>query len=1071
MKKALFIFPLIWFVFSTANADIATVENNAVNWLEQQQLVDGGWGEPELKVLYTAEAATALYALNQKYYSYYQAITWLENHSADNIDYISRKIIALYPHGSSIQTEVDYLQQLQIESGEGWGLSEEYMSSALDTALVLNALIKTNSSVNYNPGLTFLTNTQLPDGGWGVEGGTTSDIMITATVVETLNLYKSLVPSLTTVIDNGIVYLGNTVSTASQLLDIASTLPVFYEYEGLSPRVSALYDFLIQAQLPTGSWDGNVYTTAKTISTISGINNVSAHDVIFIEDLNLRAAINNALNKSEMDTVTRGELEKVTYLDASNYGITSLVGLEAAVNLTFLDIRNNQIDDLSPISQLSSLSEVLQDEAPSIVNQPVDVTVDEGGIATFNVVATGTAPMTYQWQRDGLDIVGETGSSLTLSNLTNIDSGAMINVVITNSVGIVISNTALLTVNANTTPVASATAITNATEGDIVTLDGSASSDADGDALTYAWVSVDPSIVLTDATSAIASFTAPTVLTDTNYTFDLTVSDGLANSSSSVVVTIAPADTAPVIVTQPTAVTVDEGSSAIFTVTATGTAPMTYQWQRDGVDIVGETSSGLTLINVDLLDDNVVFTIVISNAAGVTTSTGAVLTVNPVSDTQTFGYVQTLGVSDYSIYSDVVRDVFTDSAGNVYQSGAYRYTLDFDASPGVDEDTSGYYQDAFVRKINADGTYAWTWRSKGYYGGYATATATDAQGNVYIVGDFSGTTDFDPGSSYVSIYGSGRDQFYAKLDVNGQLQWVKHGGNDYLKDVVVDSQGYVYIASTITTTLLRKIDPADGSVIWTHGATYDATSGTNLGASGLELAIDSFDNIYLAGTFKDTVHFDPYDSNADGNLETYMAEGTDVYVMKLNTEGTVGWVWPIGGTGNDGVYALQATSIGVHLLGNAGSNVDYDRNGIGDLRSNGGTFLSYRLTDGSYGNTQLNKRGTDFGFDASNNLYLTGTYAGTIDFNPDAVIEDTQSSNGNYDVFVTKYFANGDYAWTQSLGGTSTETVSSMNVAGNGNLFLTGTFKNTVDFDPGAGVVERTSNGYQDMYLLHLNSN
>lgn len=88
--------------------------------------------------------------------------------------------------------------------------------------------------------------------------------------------------------------------------------------------------------------------------------------------------------------------------------------------------------------------------------------------------------------------------------------------------------------------------------------------------------------------------------------------------------------------------------------------------------------------------------------------------------------------------------------------------------------------------------------------------------------------------------------------------------------VVVDSQGYVYIASTLRTALIRKINLADGSVIWTHGAT-----GT---ADELKLAIDANDNVYLAGTFKNTVDFDP----GTGVVERTSNGAQDMYLLQLN---------------------------------------------------------------------------------------------------------------------------------------------------------------------------------------------
>src|SRR2546430_11800661 len=85
--------------------------------------------------------------------------------------------------------------------------------------------------------------------------------------------------------------------------------------------------------------------------------------------------------------------------------------------------------------------------APSITTQPMNQTVTAGQTATFMVVATGTAPLSYQWQKNGTAISGATSASYTTPATTSADNGALFRVMISNSVGSVTSNTATLTVN------------------------------------------------------------------------------------------------------------------------------------------------------------------------------------------------------------------------------------------------------------------------------------------------------------------------------------------------------------------------------------------------------------------------------------------------------------------------------------------------------------------------------------------------------------------------------------------------------------------------------------------------
>src|SRR5207247_6076128 len=85
--------------------------------------------------------------------------------------------------------------------------------------------------------------------------------------------------------------------------------------------------------------------------------------------------------------------------------------------------------------------------APSITTQPAGQTVTVGQTATFMVVATGTAPLSYQWQKNGTAISGAASASYTTPVTTSADNGALFRVMVSNSVGNVTSSAATLTVN------------------------------------------------------------------------------------------------------------------------------------------------------------------------------------------------------------------------------------------------------------------------------------------------------------------------------------------------------------------------------------------------------------------------------------------------------------------------------------------------------------------------------------------------------------------------------------------------------------------------------------------------
>src|SRR5881396_2233889 len=175
--------------------------------------------------------------------------------------------------------------------------------------------------------------------------------------------------------------------------------------------------------------------------------------------------------------------------------------------------------------------------APTITTPPANQTVAAGQTATFTVVAGGTAPLSYQWQKNGANITGATSASYTTPITTTADSGSTFRVVVTNTAGTVTSSAATLTVNA--------------------------------------------------------------------------------------------AAVAPTITTQPANQTVTAGQTATFAVVAAGTAPLGYQWQKNGANITGATSASYTTPATTTADSGSTFRVVVSNSAGTVTSSAATLTVNP----------------------------------------------------------------------------------------------------------------------------------------------------------------------------------------------------------------------------------------------------------------------------------------------------------------------------------------------------------------------------------------------------------------------------------------------------------
>jgi Immunoglobulin domain/Immunoglobulin I-set domain len=263
--------------------------------------------------------------------------------------------------------------------------------------------------------------------------------------------------------------------------------------------------------------------------------------------------------------------------------------------------------------------------APTITTQPASQTVSAGQTATFTVVAAGTAPLSYQWQKNGANITGATATSYTTPATASSDSGSTFDVTVSNTAGTITSTAAALIVNA----AAVAPTITTQPAAQTVTVGQTATFTvvAAGTApLSYQWQRNGANITGATATS----YTTPaTASSDSGSTFDVTVSNTAGTiMSAAAALTVTATPVAPTITTQPASQTVTAGQTATFMVVAAGTAPLSYQWQKNGANITGATATSYTTPATVSSDSGSTFDVTVSNTAGTITSTAAALTVN-----------------------------------------------------------------------------------------------------------------------------------------------------------------------------------------------------------------------------------------------------------------------------------------------------------------------------------------------------------------------------------------------------------------------------------------------------------
>jgi len=257
----------------------------------------------------------------------------------------------------------------------------------------------------------------------------------------------------------------------------------------------------------------------------------------------------------------------------------------------------------------------------AITTPPQSQTVAVGSNVLFSVVASGAAPLSYQWQVNGAPIANATGSSYTLNNAQTTDSGNY-TAVVTNSTGSLTSAVAVLSVLVApgfASPPQALTVVAGTTASFSATVTGSTP-------LTYQWKYNGGNLSnggrISGATTSALSITSVQASDAGNYSLTASNAIGSLTSSAAVLTVNGP----PVVTSPPASQSVIAGNNALFTVAATGTAPLSYQWQFNGGPVGGATTTSLTIAGAQPANQGS-YTVVVTNSAGAVTSAVAVLTV------------------------------------------------------------------------------------------------------------------------------------------------------------------------------------------------------------------------------------------------------------------------------------------------------------------------------------------------------------------------------------------------------------------------------------------------------------
>jgi len=458
--------------------------------------------------------------------------------------------------------------------------------------------------------------------------------------------------------------------------------------------------------------------------------------------------------------------------------------------------------------------------------------------------------------------------------------------------------------------------------------------------------------------------------------------------------------------------------------------------------------------------------------------------------------------------------IISDSDGYVYSTGTFSGITDFDPGSGVVELESNYImvdfnnngiltkqysRDIFIQKNDAGGNLVWvkklgvTLTGNGQNVSYVSDIVADGNGNVYSIGKFSGTIDFDPNSGTAFETGTGvingvhgyNDTFIHKLDSNGDFVWVKTYGGDAITgtSIDVDENNDVYVCGKFGLSVDLNPNAAVnmatsngfGDVfVQKYNSSGDQVWSTHFGSTEQDQVIDikvqNSNNIYISGTFEGNYSL----PTTTGVVDLVALNTYNSFVSKLNGNGEFVWIEQINGLGGEIFNAtIDIDEQGsLYITGGFTGEIDFDNSVQNSI------LISAIDTTSSY-LMKLDDNGSFVWVNELNNSYNSGVtqvhldemgYAYVITNQEQGLLINGAIYNENEYIQIRKFSTTGNLISTINYEDSDRNAFRHADVDSIGNIYIAGEFSGEVNFDPIFNQTIASSNNLlSNDYILKLN--
>lgn len=404
---------------------------------------------------------------------------------------------------------------------------------------------------------------------------------------------------------------------------------------------------------------------------------------------------------------------------------------------------------------------------------------------------------------------------------------------------------------------------------------------------------------------------------------------------------------------------------------------------------------------------------------------------------QEFNWVNIIGGNGV----DSGTTISIDSNGDTYSIGSFSGIIDIDPGPetmDVGSSTGSVEVNSqYLQKLNSNGELIWVdtfdLNEKRMH-----SLELDDDENIIVTGSFRGEADFDPSpdefilesGSYLDFYQW--NIFVQKLDPSGNLIWAKAligfhtidlevGNGFHYSRFTIDNYDNIYISGSMPITSIIDFDPGvnvfelsgEGNFLLKLNSNGDFIWARKMEPRVTSFSFDSDNNMVLVGSFFYSIDFDP---GPEEEIRTAIDITTDIFILKLNEFGDFIWV-------------------------NTYSGISIDR-------------------------------ANSVAIDNSNNIIVTGIFRQTIDFDTSSEVFElsTIETNDGPDVFILKLTESGDLIFAKQIGGVYNQIDRGLVLDNMNNIYVTGNFSGTADFDPNSDVYNLTSSGFDDIFTMKLDS-